>query len=708
MDQESNRNLRAAQDSSEEKSFSPSEAREYAGLSESHTSKYLPVGGTIADGKYKILRLIGHGAVGEVYQVQQVLLGRFFALKILDSVHASENAVRRFQVEARAASNLDHPNLVRAIDFGLIDGCRPYLVMDYIEGQTLAHLLKSSGALPVSEAISIFVPLCQAMDYAHASGIVHRDLKPSNIVLVSPSTPGKRFIPKIVDFGIAKMELDAQALTQTGEVFGTPLYMSPEQCSGEKVSSRSDMYSLGCVLFETLTGAPPFCGANALSTMMMHKSQLPPSLRDASLGQDIPEGLEQIVAKMLEKDPANRYSSCGEVAEALSLCHASQQESREEKIGQPTRPQSQRVRRMGAVTVIAAVLILGTLLFVLYALTASKPRQQPSTANSNGLTGQATNAPEASGNAATYPVNTEKSNRAATTGGALVDHASAAKIPPNPMLPDLFQMRTESGHQHEKIEAEENGFKELVNRFCKENKQLDNNKQQTKFRVSDDFFSISDQALEQLTECPWLTELNLAGCQNVTSDGVMKVVKNLPNLRMLTIDDTNLGNELLEKLQKTYAKRPVLLQLSMCRTLINNQGLLALKSGFNLHRLYLSGNDISDAGLAGLVNLENLEALVLKSCSNIGTTGAKDLAKMPRLKTLSLQDTRISNDVVSTLMKTNLVSLDLSDTDIDSAALRQLSHLHSLKELHIRNCPGISVAAIARFRQECKCAIFDQ
>ncbi len=145
----------------------------------------------------------------------------------------------------------------------------------------------------------------------------------------------------------------------------------------------------------------------------------------------------------------------------------------------------------------------------------------------------------------------------------------------------------------------------------------------------------------------------------------------------------------------------------MCRTLINNQGLLAFKAGFNLHRLYLSGDDISDAGLAGVGNLKNLESLVLKNCSNIGATGAKDLAKLPRLTTLSLQNTRISDDVVSTLLKTNLVSLDLSDTDIDSAALRHLSHLPSLKKLYIRNCPRIDVSAIAKFRQDCKCAIFD-
>src|SRR5262249_28114870 len=161
-----------------------------------------------------------------------------------------------FQKEAQAASRLDHQNLVKAHDFGLVDEGRPYFVMDLVEGRTLSQRIKEEGPISVAEALKIFIPVCFGLEYAHDHGVVHRDLKPSNIMLTMKSDG--QYEPKVVDFGIAKFVQEQEgtttALTKTGEIFGTPFYMSPEQCKATNVDNRSDIYSLGCVMFEALTG----------------------------------------------------------------------------------------------------------------------------------------------------------------------------------------------------------------------------------------------------------------------------------------------------------------------------------------------------------------------------------------------------------------------------------------------------------------------
>src|SRR6185369_12938051 len=251
----------------------------------------------IIGGRYKILDLIGHGGMGSVYRVEQVQLGKIYALKTLKADSISDVTWRRFQNEAKAASRLEHANLVKAYDFGLIDERQPYFVMDLVEGESLADRLKRTGPLTVPEALALFIPLCFALDYAHKEGIVHRDLKPSNIVLAKKE--GKHDLePKIVDFGIAKIiqtvDGTADALTKTGDVFGTPSYMSPEQCTGGAIDYRTDIYSMGCVMFEALTGSPPFHGESAVALLGQHVGVEPPTLKEASLGKEFPQGLEQI------------------------------------------------------------------------------------------------------------------------------------------------------------------------------------------------------------------------------------------------------------------------------------------------------------------------------------------------------------------------------------------------------------------------------
>lgn len=277
--------------------------------------------GDLIDSRYEVLGVIGRGGFGCVYKVFQVLLRKQFALKTLNPINTTETTILRLRKEAQAASRLEHPNLVQALDFGMIDGVQPFLVMDLVEGPTLAEYLREHGRLSVEDAVEIFIPLAQGIAYAHRQGVVHRDLKPSNVILSPDRTKTAPCIPKIVDFGIAKMKFSEESkgmsLTATGDVFGTPLYMSPEQCAGTGVDSRSDIYSLGCMFFEALTGAPPFQGHNPLEVMMQHSTAPIPSLKEGSLGEKFSPELERIVASMLAKLPEERYADSQVLADDL-------------------------------------------------------------------------------------------------------------------------------------------------------------------------------------------------------------------------------------------------------------------------------------------------------------------------------------------------------------------------------------------------------
>ncbi|HEY9712865.1 MAG TPA: protein kinase, partial [Chroococcales cyanobacterium] len=204
--------------------------------------------------------------------------------------------------------------------FGQRENGDPYYIMDLVSGPSLADRLKEDGPLKLDELIDIMIPICEALQHAHDNGTVHRDLKPGNIVLAQE---GDRTVPKIIDFGIARLmqvETGEQAnLTKTGEIFGTPKYMSPEQCMGLKVDHRSDIYSLGCVIFESLTGDAPFMAETPLATMLLHQNSQPMSLKEATLGAEFPPILEACLAKMLAKSPADRHQNCLQIANDFHL-----------------------------------------------------------------------------------------------------------------------------------------------------------------------------------------------------------------------------------------------------------------------------------------------------------------------------------------------------------------------------------------------------
>jgi len=262
--------------------------------------------------KYTFLSTIGEGGMGVIYKARQIVLKKIVAIKMIHPHLCNAKTLSRLQVEGRAAGVLSHPSIVAVHDCGVTQNGQPYLVMDYVEGATLAEILRKEGSLSAQRVVSLTLQICDALAHSHSKSVLHRDLKPSNIMIVLADDGTEKI--RIMDFGIAKIIDDTeggavQQLTRTGEAVGSPLYMSPEQCRGKSVDHRSDLYSLGCVMYECLTGAPPLMGNNVLETMMMHMNTKPIALSEATLGNRPSEHLEQTVMRLLEKDPDDRFQS---------------------------------------------------------------------------------------------------------------------------------------------------------------------------------------------------------------------------------------------------------------------------------------------------------------------------------------------------------------------------------------------------------------
>ncbi len=266
---------------------------------------------------YKILELIGQGGMSRVYRASHLLLNRTVAVKYINPKFVHDHkSVQRFQQEAKAAAALKHPNICAVNEFGMDEEGRPFLVMDFVDGISLSDVLKRQSPLNPEHALTIIEQVCQALVHAHGYGVVHRDIKPGNIVLTR-NIEGKEIV-KLVDFGLAKLtdpeDEKRQNLTKTGEVLGTPYYMSPEQCIGRKVDVRSDLYSVGCVLFELLTGRPPFQSDNTIMTLMAHVNEAPPALSEGLHSQL----LSRIVERCLRKDPDQRFQTSSELLREIS------------------------------------------------------------------------------------------------------------------------------------------------------------------------------------------------------------------------------------------------------------------------------------------------------------------------------------------------------------------------------------------------------
>jgi serine/threonine-protein kinase len=271
------------------------------------------IGKTIAGGKYQIVRVLGEGGMGTVYQAHQPAMNRMVAIKwIRPQVVTKPDAVPRFHQEMRITAQIEHPNTIRVYDFGDDNG-QLYLAMEFLAGVSLRQLIEGRRPLDPARLVRIGKQVANALGAIHARGVVHRDLKPDNVMLLDAY--GERDFVKVLDFGIAKVLEDQIRLTATGKPIGTPTYMAPEQAKGLAVDPRTDLYALGVMLYQMASGRIPFNAAMTQSMLLAHAHTPPVPIADVA--PTLPPALAGLIMQLLEKDPAARPASAAEVASRL-------------------------------------------------------------------------------------------------------------------------------------------------------------------------------------------------------------------------------------------------------------------------------------------------------------------------------------------------------------------------------------------------------
>lgn len=276
----------------------------------------------VLNGRYKLLERLGSGGMASVYKAQDLVLGRLVAIKVLhESLTGDAQFLRRFQQEAHSVANLTHPNIVTVHDIGQ-DGRRHYIVMEYVEGPTLKqvirdHMKRYNRPLPINRALNITIQICNGIGYAHRAGLVHCDLKPQNVLVTRDDRV------KVADFGIARA-ISQASLYDHDVVWGTPQYFAPEQAAGEPATPASDVYAIGIILFEALTGRLPFDAESHTEMALKHMRETPPPV--SRFNPNVPKQLEDIIKKVLAKEPAGRYRTGGQLGRILSTYRDSSQQ----------------------------------------------------------------------------------------------------------------------------------------------------------------------------------------------------------------------------------------------------------------------------------------------------------------------------------------------------------------------------------------------
>jgi serine/threonine-protein kinase len=336
------------------------------------------VGKVLAE-RYRIVRLIGEGGMGQVYEAHHVNINKRFALKLLRSeVVGSAQSLARFRQEAWAASSIGHENIVEIDDFATLPAGEVYLAMEFLDGQSLGERLRDGPPLPLGEALPLMIAVGHGLAAAHDKGIVHRDMKPENIFL---ARRGQRVVAKILDFGIAKVSGsdEPSTLTRTGAIFGTPLYMSPEQARGLPADARADVYALGVILYEVATGRVPFGGDSSVEILSQQIAATPIRPSELAPERAIPPALEALILRAMAKEPQARFASMAELVRELEAVAATVPAARSEGSGARPLPPSQKVAQIRQASTVSQPMIARAPSIPV--ATAPPPREPTPTAN---------------------------------------------------------------------------------------------------------------------------------------------------------------------------------------------------------------------------------------------------------------------------------------------------------------------------------------
>ncbi len=595
------------------------------------------VGDCLSD-KYEFIESVGSGGMGIIYKARHLGLNKIVAIKLLHPHLLNAETVMRFQREARTASDLRHPNLITVQDIGTTDDGQPFMVMDYVSGQSLSEFIKEKGRVSVEETLDIFLQICSGLAYAHKQNILHRDLKPSNIMLFRDEDGGIR--AKILDFGIAKIleEGDKQTstLTKTGDVFGSPLYMSPEQGAGGKLDRRSDCYSLGCMLFECLTGTTPFIGKSIIETLMFHAQHQPPSLKEATLGLEFPEALEKVVARLLQKVPEDRYQSVLEVREDL-------QEIKDERAKNDASVDNVSRRQLRDLASGSG--------------TASGAKQKkPNLANLEG-----------------------KDIIIALLGIAVIvllfrdflpNFNEIAGSPPEPQITKTVQ-EVDKSKADELAESMSEGQLSL-------HKQLSRTSDNSQLKLTG--CNLKDEDLKSLKGH---TEIETLDLETNALDGTgLAVLETLPKLYKLNVSD----NPLSDQGVRTISHLDHVKNIELKHIKLSNNAMRSLGQMKYVNKLEFDHSAIGGRSLRFLCSMPNLVALSLNDQPDLSDKSILFLKDIPRLKMIDVSDTPVTGEGFANPERfPQLEIISLKRDKLTELGLKAVGKIEYLKELDLRS-----------------------
>jgi tRNA A-37 threonylcarbamoyl transferase component Bud32 len=694
--------------------------------------------------RYRVLGLLGQGGMGAVYRAEHRRMERPVALKVINPRLMRHPAtVERFHQEVRAAARLIHPHIVTAHDADQAGGLH-FLVMEYVEGQSLADVVGQRGPLPVGLACDYVRQAALGLQHAHERGMVHRDVKPANLMLA----PGG--VVKILDFGLARLPHTgdgtpgvvppAGPLTGAGAVMGTADYIAPEQADDPRTADiRADIYSLGCTLFHLLAARPPFAVGTVAEKLARHRATPLPLLH--ALRPEVPAGLEAVVARMTAKDPADRYAAPAAVAEALAPFSVAPPPRREGKGGKGRR----RLRLLVAAgALVAAGLLAGSAVLGLTSERGADDGEAAQVAAQPTDTGKRHEPqPDGPGPSAVPPEPSEdmalqavqrlkgKVNRDERdpawpvtsislrgTPAADADLAVLAAFPRLTSLDLAGTSVTDTGINYVRqlkqlttLNLERTAVGDAGLKYLGRLKQLlslslwgtrvtDGGMADvgrlTKLCVLDlSETAITDAGLERLTGLGKLTNLGLSSTRGVGDEGMRSLarLKRLSHVHLTGTRVTDRGMRELAGLRQMAA-------LYLDGLKVRDVGVSALAAMARLQVLDLSGTDVTDIGLKEVARHGGLTALFLKGDRKITDAGVKELAGLRRLRYLALDGTAVSDDGVRALAGLpKLEFLVLTDTAVTDAGIQKLASFPALRSVGLRGAGGVTGAGVAELRK---------
>lgn len=639
--------------------------------------------------RYLISGVLGKGGMGLILQAFDKILAIDVAIKILQHDN-SAIASMRLQREAIAAGRLNHVNIAKIFDFGLTASGDPYIVMEFVSGKTLADLIQDSAAISYERAIKIFLQICRGLEYAHSNKVIHRDLKPSNIMLIQNEQESD--LVKILDFGVAKIQTD-QNLTSTGAIVGSPLYLSPEQADGLDIDQRSDIYSLGCLMFEILAGQPPLKGNSAIETIRLHKKVAPPLLSELS-SKEFPSELVKLVDECLSKNPNDRPQSARQLMDRLDrILHPNIEESefsQNEKALVFNENQLEKLTSKfskSTALLVGFALTLPTLMVLLY-LYSNYLSKEKSLNKGN-------------------PIVKLKLSDTVVTNKALVDFQNphferttinglATLITKKETTDTDFLDEKRSNPSFLKIDegqitgialahfpkhslttiAIRNAAFDLKNlRYLSEFKNL--KKIELKHK------GINDSTLEEIVKLKNIEDLSL--CDTAITDKGLSMLEQMPKLRNLALFNCPLlsreiGSIIFKIKNLNYLRLP-------CNQSSKSWSAI---SKSNIKALDLTNLELDRESLKQICSNEKLSELCI---SNVKLQGQdfSILANQKPWKTVSLKSQEIfSPQLLKCLLKINTKNLDLSDSKISKKSLYYLLENPNLSRINCDDCKSLN------------------